>query len=272
MKSHLPDVVGERLRGLGCHLRAWREGASGPLLLCLHGLGDWGGCFDRIAETQALYGFRILAPDLPGYGESPRPAPALSLEELAEGFSEALAGSPGDAPVLLGHSMGGTLAQRIAERLPERVRALVCVEGNTCLNDCTVSGPVASRSLRSFLETGFSELLSQLDEEGREDTEAARYVEAVRLTDPVAFHRHAGDLVALSRPADLPRRLAALPVPTLYVAGSPGGIGPHSTELLREAGVNLQILSPAGHCPHRDLPEEFARSLTEFLRGAGIAP
>jgi pimeloyl-ACP methyl ester carboxylesterase len=272
MNPVFSDSRGFDFQRLGCHSRSWGEGTRGPGLLCLHGLGDWGTSFDRLAETPALGGFRILAPDLPGYGHSPRPTPALSLQELAEGFSEALAHPLGEAAVLLGHSMGGTLAQLIAERCPERIRAVVVVEGNTCLNDCSASGPVASRSLRTFLETGFSELLSQLDEGGREDLETARYAASLRLADPVAFHRHAGDLVALSRPADLPRRLAALPIPTLYIAGSPGGIGPLSTDLLRQAGVNLQVLSPAGHCPHRDLPEEFARSLADFLLGAGIAP
>lgn len=226
--------------------------------------------FDRLGVLSCFEGFRILAPDLPGYGESPRPAAVHTLDQLADGFAAALAESADDPPVLLGHSLGGTLAQLIAERCPERLRAVVNVEGNTCLNDCAVSGPVATRSLRSFLETGFSELLSQLDEGGREDPETARYAATLRLADPVAVHRHAGDLVALSRPADLPRRLAALPLPALYIAGAPGGAGPRSIELLHAAGVNLQVLSPSGHCPHRDLPEAFAQTVAEFLRGSGI--
>lgn len=266
------DFHGPDLQHLGCHPRSWGEGTRGPGLLCLHGLGDWGRSFERLASFPGFAGYRIFAPDLPGYGESARPAPDLSLPQLAEGLAAAL-GAAGGGPIsLLGHSMGGTLAQLIAERVPDLVGAVVNVEGNTCLNDCAVSGPVAARSLRSFLDSGFSEILSRLDEAGREDPETARYASALRLADPVAVHRHSGDLVALSKPADLPRRFAALAVPTLYIGGSPRGIGPQSLGLLREAGVNLRLLSPAGHCPHRDDPEGFARCVAEFLDRAGMGP
>ena len=257
---------------MGCHPRSWREDEEGPTFLCLHGLGDSGLSFDRLAASPRLSPFRILAPDLPGYGESPRPAPERSLGQFAEDIAEILAGGQGDPPVLLGHSMGGTLAQLVAEAASDRIRAVVNIEGNICLNDCAWSGPIAARSLRSFLDSGLSEVLSQLDEAGRDDPEMARYATSLRQADPAAIHRHSADLVALSKPADLAQRLARLPVPALYIAGSPGGIGPGSLELLREAGAYLEVLSPSGHCPHRDDPEGVARRVAEFLEGAGVGP
>jgi pimeloyl-ACP methyl ester carboxylesterase len=233
-------------------------------------LGDCGRSFEGLAASPHLARFRILAPDLPGYGESIRPVIPTSLEELSGKVATVLEESDIAPVVLLGHSMGGTVVQLLAERNPHLVRALVNVEGNVCLNDCAVSGPVAASSLTSFAGSGFEELLGQVQRAGAEDPGMVRYGESLRLADPATIHRHASELVSLSRPADLAIRLAALPLPTLYIAGSPGGIGPRSLGLLHGAGVNLKILSPAGHCPHLDLPEQFAETVSEFLRQAGI--
>lgn len=259
------------LQDLGCFPRTCGGRSRGLTFLCLHGLGDCGRTFEGLSTSMRLQGFHFLSPDLPGYGESPRPAKSLSLAETARKVSAALLEGAGTPIVLLGHSMGGTLAQLIAEAQPPCVRAVVNVEGNVCLNDCAWSGPVASASLASFVATGFRELQDQVERAGTGDAGMARYADSLRLSDPAIFHRHATDLVALSRPSDLARRLSALSVPALYIAGSPGGIGPRSLDLLREAGVNTKILSPAGHCPHLDQPDAFAQAISEFLEDVGIA-
>jgi pimeloyl-ACP methyl ester carboxylesterase len=263
--------IGSDFKNLGCFPRSWGERDAGSAIFCLHGLGDWGRSFEALAASPHLTRFRILAPDLPGYGESPRPVVPTSLEELAEQVAKVLEESDIAPVVLLGHSMGGTLAQLLAERHPRLVSALVNVEGNVSLNDCAMSGPVAASSLTSFAGSGFKELLGQVQRAGPEDPAMVPYGESLRLADPATIHRHASELVALSRPADLARRLAALPLPTLYIAGSPGGMGPRSLDLLCEAGVNLKILSPSGHCPHLDLPGEFAVTVAEFLESTGAA-
>jgi pimeloyl-ACP methyl ester carboxylesterase len=100
------------------------------------------------------------------------------------------------------------------------------------------------------------------------DDEAHRgYYASLRLCDPRVLHGHARELVELSGSERLARRLAALPQPARYLAGVPRGVVPHSLELLTEAGVPVVELTPSGHWPFIDRPDEFAAALREFLDG-----
>jgi pimeloyl-ACP methyl ester carboxylesterase len=102
----------------GARIRTWERGAGPPLLL-IHGFGGAAWNFSELAPL--LPGRRVLIPDLPGHGAStPLPASA-SLAGYADALAETL---PGPVDVL-GHSLGGVVALRLAERRPELVRSLV---------------------------------------------------------------------------------------------------------------------------------------------------
>ena len=71
--------------------------------------------------------FRVYAPDLPGYGESPRPPAVLQIKELAEvlaGYMDALGLGPA---YLLANSMGCQIVAALAQQQPERVRKAVLI-------------------------------------------------------------------------------------------------------------------------------------------------
>lgn len=111
-------VVSERrLRRRGAEIRSF-EGGEGPPLLLLHGFGGAAWNFSELVPL--LSGRRLIVPDLPGHGAS-TPLPAASIAAFADVVAELL-----DGPVdVLGHSMGGVVALRLAERHPSLVRRLV---------------------------------------------------------------------------------------------------------------------------------------------------
>jgi pimeloyl-ACP methyl ester carboxylesterase len=93
-------------------------GGQGPPLLLLHGFG--GAAWNFSAMARLLPGRRLLVPDLPGHGGSAAlPAPSLAA------FADVVAGLLDEPTAVLGHSMGGVVALRLAERHPELVRSLV---------------------------------------------------------------------------------------------------------------------------------------------------
>ena len=100
---------------------------AGPVLLMLHGIGGGHLAFAPQVETFAGMGYRAVAWDMPGYGSSP-PIEPYTFKGLAErciALIEALTRTEGDAAlgphpvILLGHSMGGMVAQEVVLRRPE---------------------------------------------------------------------------------------------------------------------------------------------------------
>jgi len=237
---------------------------EGPVLW-LHGLGESGLCFERIVQHPSLASWRHLVPDLPGYGRSAWPSRPVALPDLASRIAGWLS-SRGDPPaVVVGHSMGGVLGLLMADRHPSCVRALLNVDGNVTLDDCRYSGAAARWELEDFVRSGFDHLRDEIYQDGLDDPAQRGYYASLRLADPEVFHQHARNLVALSAAGDLARRMAAMPMPTRYLAGEPHGASPRSVEALIAAGVPRSMVSPSGHWPFLDQPEAFAHLLGQFL-------
>jgi pimeloyl-ACP methyl ester carboxylesterase len=99
-------------------------GGEGPPLVLLHGLGGAASNWVELAPLLASR-FRLLIPELAGHGRSEPLPSAQSFDPFADHVASLmeLEGMPSAAVV--GHSLGGTIALRLAARRPEAVRALV---------------------------------------------------------------------------------------------------------------------------------------------------
>ncbi|WP_343246159.1 alpha/beta hydrolase, partial [Streptomyces sp. SID5785] len=109
-------------------LHVAEAGASGPLLLCLHGIGSSSAAFAPQLEGLAAHA-RVLAWDAPGYGRSPDPEAPLDLD----GFADAAAGvirARGSSAHVLGVSWGGVIALRLATRHPDLVDSVIVADSS----------------------------------------------------------------------------------------------------------------------------------------------
>src|SRR5260221_338038 len=89
---------------------------------------DAGGTWDLVAPAIASAGFRVLAPDLRGFGASSS-APAGAYYHFPDYIADIAALAPNGPLRVVGHSMGGTAATLFSGAHPERVRSLVLIEG-----------------------------------------------------------------------------------------------------------------------------------------------
>jgi len=103
----------------GVRIRSFERPGPGPPVLLLHGFG--GAAWNWAELVPLLPGRRLLVPDLPGHGASTPVPAAPTLAAFADAVAPLLDG-PAD---VVGHSMGGVVGLRLAERRPELVRRLL---------------------------------------------------------------------------------------------------------------------------------------------------
>lgn len=116
LESRVAEVRGARLR--------YYAGGEGEPLVLVHGLG--GSAANWVALVPLLLpGRRLLVPELPGHGGSAPLAAASSLNAYADRIGLLLEHEDAAPAAVVGHSLGGAIALRLAIRRPEVVRALV---------------------------------------------------------------------------------------------------------------------------------------------------
>ena len=236
-----------------------RRVGQGPRIVWIHGLGESSTSFEPVIARMPSFAHVLV--DLPGYGRSPWPEQAPSLDDVADQLARWV---PADA-TLVGHSMGGVLATLVAERTV--VRAVVDVDGNLSAGDCTFSSRVTPYSLADFCAHGFTALREQIYLDGVTQPALRGYFAALTVTSPAVFYRQANDLVALAMGGTLAPRLAALRVPTMFITGGlPDAICAESRALLDRHGVRWLAIEPSGHWVYVDQPDRFAAELAHFIK------
>jgi 3-oxoadipate enol-lactonase len=244
----------------GMSVRRFADGPrTGPRMVWIHGLGESSVSFEPVVDR--LPGYRHVLVDLPGYGRSPWPEQATTLSDVADRLARWL--DEESPATIIGHSMGGVLCTLVAERTA--VRAVVDVDGNLTRGDCSYSAIAAEYTLDDFVARGFAEMRAHVYADGQARPELRSYHAALCFASPHVFHRHALELVQLSSEGTLGPRLAALHVPTLFVAGVPDGICAESRALLDQLGLRWLGIEPAGHWVYLDQPERFADEVDRFV-------
>ena len=100
--------------------------ASGPPLLFLHGLGGlWQNWLLNIPAFMDR--FRVIAPDLPGFGGSEMPSGRISIQGFARVIDALCERLEIESPVVVGNSMGGFIGAELALAFPTRVARLVLI-------------------------------------------------------------------------------------------------------------------------------------------------
>jgi len=96
-------------------------------VVCVHGIGQHGGIFSELGERLATAGFRVVAVDLRGHGESDR-KPPWSLATHVSDLLETTASLGIEGPTWIGHSFGGRVIAELAVTAPEHAERLILLD------------------------------------------------------------------------------------------------------------------------------------------------
>lgn len=138
-------VEGLKFQAVGDYELAYREAGSGTPILLIHGLaGDHAGWAAQIGPWSRQ--FRVIAPDTRGAGRSTQRDEHLELADLADDFLAFMTALGIERFHVVGRSMGGSTAQIMALKAPERVLSLAL------LASCAKFDPIGLHQLRVMRE------------------------------------------------------------------------------------------------------------------------
>ena len=255
-------------------LAALEWGAGEHAVFLLHGVGGgraiWSDELSGLGATLAAAGFHVWAPDLPGYGDSPsiEPWTLASVADSVHGLMRQVGAPRG---WLVGHSMGGMVAQDLVARHPQAVAGLVL----------SATSAAFGRSDGAWQRDFLHQRLAPLDAGAGMPNLAPALIDAmlapgldpalragaVRVMSAVPEATYRAALHALTG-FDRRAALATIAVPTLCIAGSldantPARLMQHMAE--RVPGAEYQCLDGVGHLATLEVSAAFNAATLNFL-------
>jgi len=263
-------------------LHTTEYGDRGPVVLFCHGLFGQGRNWTSIAKTLAADGFRCRLVDLPNHGRSAW-TEHFSYGETAELVAPAL----GDEPaIVVGHSLGGKVAMRLALDRPDRV-------GRLCVVDMA---PVRYQRMSTFADyiagmqsidlatlRNRAEAAAQLEDAVPDPTVRGFLLQNLRHdTAPGGrgwfwqpnldlFDRELDRVGDWTSPTDDRGRPMTYEGPTLWIAGERSDyVSGEQSEAMRAlfTATRLVTVKGAGHWVHSEQPEVFTAVLRQFASAA----
>ncbi|MCU0552886.1 MAG: alpha/beta hydrolase [Leptolyngbya sp. Prado105] len=270
-----------------------RDRPNGQTVLLLHGRNFSGNYWQPTIQALATAGYRVLVPDQVGFGKSSKPDMDYSFDLLAMNTVQLLDSLNVRSVDVVGHSMGGMLAVRLARLYPNRIRRVV-LEAPVGLEDYrlkvppqtierlqqdeSLSDPTAiERFLRNFVKTWVPERdqrFVQIRTRLAQSAEYVRWTRAMARTwqmiyrEPIRY-----ELSALTQPTLLVIGLEdRIALGRAYVSQEVAATMGNFPELGRFAAQEISRstlveLSGIGHIPHHESPERVNQDLLSFLAG-----
>jgi pimeloyl-ACP methyl ester carboxylesterase len=257
-----------------------------PLLVLIHGLGDEADSWRRLIPLLSAAGYRVIAPDLPGFGRSRAPG-RINLRGHAAvmiRLLEAVGASPAYPAVLAGSSMGALIAQEAAITRPDLVEGLILLDGCFPPSRKLGGGFIFSalpfvgkrwyRAYRKNHEAAYQSLFgyyADLPGMSEEDRRFLRDRVAARVESKTQERAYFASLRSLigaywTRTRFFARGIQTFPGSILILWGEKDQIlPPDSAARLRELrpDAGFRFIPGAGHLPHQENPGETAAAILE---------
>ncbi len=241
-------------------------GGTGPTVVLLHGAGDNAGTWYRVAP-ELVKGHTLVVPDLAGHGDSAPQTGPIAVADILAGLEAVIADTAhGQKVTLVGNSLGAWIAMLVAQRQPERVSLVVCIDGGA------IRGSNAH-----------ARVLPRTRQEARESVAQTRDPQSPPVPDFVL-----DDVVRQARVGSLARfaatsatmeswvldeaRLGTIAVPVRLIWGASDRLVPldYAERMLATlSDAKLATLDHCGHIPQVECPDKLLAALGRVLGREG---
>ncbi|MCL1912330.1 MAG: alpha/beta hydrolase [Eubacteriaceae bacterium] len=250
----------------GARLHYARTGGGKPPVVLLHGLMASGACWTGLARVLESE-YDVIMPDARGHGSSSVPVAGYRYEDHANDIAGLIEALGLDAPILVGHSMGGMAAAVAASRKPDFARGVVLADPTFLslgIQREVRDSDVADKH-RQMLKMPLSEVVADaLKRHPNRPMETIELMSRAWLQTSMA----AFDVLTPPNPDYETLMGNNIDVPSLIVVGDSGVVSPAIVRKLQNINPKLQaeIIPAAGHSVHLDQPVRFAAAIKAFLR------
>jgi 3-oxoadipate enol-lactonase len=244
--------------------------ADGPALVFANSLGSDFRIWDEVAPAFADR-YRVILYDKRGHGLSDAPPSPYSVDDHADDLLALLDGLKVENAAIVGLSVGGIIAQRMAVRVPERVRALVL-----CDTAAKIGSPeMWAARIEAVEQDGIASIADRIMERwftaAFRETQVEAYTGWKNMLVRLPPDGYVGTCATI-RDADLTVDAASIKAPTLCVVGDQDGSTP--PDLVRATadlipGATFEIIAEAGHLPCIEQPAILIQLIQNHLREAG---
>jgi pimeloyl-ACP methyl ester carboxylesterase len=251
---------------------SYGDTGSGPAVVLLHGFPLSRDMWQPQEEALAKAGFRLITPDLRGFGESDVPEGPYSMSLFADDVIALMDYLAIDRAVVGGMSMGGYILLNLLERYPERVVAACFITTrSTSDSESAKAGRLAvlekvkKVGTRTVAELSTATLLA--GETLKSNPELVNTV--YRWMTSVDIRGIEGALHALLDRKDYSAVLGSFELPSLVIgADQDSAVQPVDLRILSEGLPNTElcVIPRAGHMANLEQPEAFNDCLLRFLR------
>ena len=220
--------------------------------------------FPVVAAQPRLADRRRILIDLLGFGYSDRPVDyGYSLEDHAAAAACVLDHLGIEGAVVIGHSMGGTIAVALALSHPALVGRLVMAEANLDPGVGGGSKIIAAFDEEIYVASGHAEFIARLQGIAGEDPILYNYLGVLALADPRAMYRSAVGLLRGTRP---PQRqaLARMEIPRAFIVGE-RSLPEYDVHALQVLGLKVLIVTQAGHAMMDENQTGFADAIAQAM-------
>ncbi len=243
--------------------------AGKPAVFLFHGLGANNNSWQMQIPDLVQAGYRVVATDAPGFGQSPNPGAKTSVKLVANLFSGLVDHLGLTSIIVVGISMGGTHALQMAIDYPARIEKLVLVNTFSKLN---ISNPLVLPyfALRLLLihtlglETQAKSVARRIFPKPDQELLRREYMSQVQQADPRAYRATMRSLFRFNQN----KRLSEIRCPTLVISGERDTTVPLKTQMQlveRMPNVKHVIIPDAGHAVTIDQYAKFNQVLLDFL-------
>lgn len=242
----------------------YKIAGSGPAILVLHG---WGGASDswrKVQEILAEQGYKVICPDLPGFGKTAPPSQPWELDDYVNFVFKFTQQLKIEKFVLLGHSFGGRIAIKFFVQEPKKIKKLIL---------CASAGIKPKPSLKTKIIFSLAKIGNALFTPKHltrfKDGAKNLFYTFLRNKDYAKANGIMRETIKKVLDEDLLPYLSKIETKTLIIWGEIDKMVPLKYAYIfkeKIKGSKLEVFSKIGHSPHLEIPEKSAKIIIQFLK------